>query len=403
MKRFPSVILLSTLLTVLPLASQAAMFRVAKDDNELFSINIPVQDDLYIAGGVIQIKERIAGDLVAAGGDLTISDEIEQDLIVAGGTVIVEGNIGDDARIAGGEVSIRGRIEGDLIVFGGTVRLAPTAQVMGDAIVYGGLLVVDGAVETLRSAGGSIILSGLVRQNADVRGDSLQLSGTIKGDAVIVCKEANVLEGASIEGNLQYWLSDQTNPFEGIVGGESVFNADLAGGPKGEVIEATVFGALTLAAIAFFGYSLLSAALVILILVLSTKTFFPTAVKKLTRSPWGCMLTGLLYFVVVPAVGLLFLISIIGIPIAMALFFAFGLSLFFAKPIAAIVLAQWLLLHWKKPWGKIGLFFVALAVYVVLKLFCFVPVIGWIAIALAIFLTFGALLRTKAQLWKKFA
>jgi hypothetical protein len=87
----------------------------------------------------------------------------------------------------------------------------------------------------------------------------------------------------------------------------------------------------------------------------------------------------------------------------MVLFLAFGFSLFFAKPIAAIVLAQWLLLYWKKPWGKIGLFFVALAVYVVLKLLCFVPVIGWIAIALAIFLTFGALLRTKAQLWKKFA
>ena len=121
------------------------------------------------------------------------------------------------------------------------------------------------------------------------------------------------------------------------------------------------------------------------------------------KTPWKCLLYGFLYFVLLPVIAIVFLITIIGFPIALLLFAMYGFVIFFAKPLTALVLARWTELYYKKKWGKVTIFFVSIGLYVLLKLIGLVPVVGWIIVLLLILLAFGALLETKIEKWKKIA
>lgn len=400
MKRLLSVLVTSSLL--IPAIAFAATFQAAKDDDKLLSISIPIRDDLYVAGGLVQVKETIEGNLVVAGGEITVTGDVEEDIIAAGGRITIEGNVGDDIRIAGGDIEIRGIVSDDLIVAGGTVRISEDAVINGDAIVAGGMLVIDGTIGgNIKVAGGQVYLVGTVEGDALVEVESLQMNGSIKGNARIVTKEVTVEEGASIGGDLEYW-SKEIDPYSGIVSVDTFMNPDLDRSKK-EFGDATFLGAAKVAFLAYFGFTLLSAALVILILVLATNKFPKKAAKLVQKTPWKSLFIGLAFFVMTPIVALPFLISVIGAPIALLLFFVYGFAIFFAKALAAFILASFIALQYKKKWGKVALFFVSIALFVLLKLLTFVPVIGWIINLVFILIAFGALLQVKMNVWKKFA
>ncbi|MFH1670682.1 MAG: hypothetical protein ABIA92_03790 [Patescibacteria group bacterium] len=400
MKRLLSVLVTSSLL--IPAIAFAATFQAAKDDDKLLSISIPIRDDLYVAGGLVQVKETIEGNLVVAGREITVTGNVKEGIIAAGGRITIEGNVGDDVRIAGGDIEIRGTVSDDLIVAGGTVRISEDAVINGDAVIAGGMLVIDGTIGgNIKVAGGQVYFGGTVEGDALVEVESLQMNGSIRGNARIVSKNVTVEEGASIGGDLEYW-SKEIDPYLGIVSGDTFMNPDLDRSKK-EFGDATFLGTAKIALFAYFGFTLLSAALVILILVLATNKFPKEAAKLVQKTPWKSLFIGLAFFVMTPIVALLFLISVIGAPIALLLFFVYGFAIFFAKAIAAFILASFIALQYKKRWGKVALFFVSIALFVLLKLLTFVPVIGWIINLVFILIAFGALLQVKMNVWKKFA
>ncbi|MFA7682484.1 MAG: hypothetical protein WCX61_05665 [Candidatus Peribacteraceae bacterium] len=402
MKRcLPLVLLLGLLL---PVASSAAIFRAAEDDNELFSISIPVQDDLYVAGGLVHVKEQIQGDLVIAAGEVEITGDVTGDLIAAGGNVIVKSTIGDDLRVAGGNITIDGIVKDDLIITGGNVRIGSDAIIRGDTIIFGGLVIIDGTIEgNLNSNGGNVVFSGTVQGDATIRGEKVQLEGVVKGNSTIVAREVKVGETAALQGDLEYWTPEEENPFAAIVKGTATFNPELRIYNRDDVVGTTMFGAMKVAMLAFLGYSLLAASLFILLMVLLTKNYFTNTAKKVRKAPWMCMLYGLLYFVLLPVIAVLFLVSVIGAPIGLLLFVTYGFTIFFAKPLAAMVMAKWIEAKYKKNWGKVGFFFVSIAAYIVLKLLWFIPIVGWLLILAAVLIAFGALIQTKMEIWKKVA
>jgi len=380
----------------------AAVFQAAEDDDELFTVTIPVQDDLYVAGGLVHINEKIDGDLIIAGGEVEVKGDVTGDLIGAGGSVIINGNVDDDVRAAGGDIKINGTVGDDLIIAGGNIRVGSDAVIEGDAIIFGGMIIMDGVVKgNLRSFGGNVVLSGTVNGDVDLRTDMVQLVGSIRGNAVIVGQEANVGDQASIEGNLEYWVPYDENPYEGIVGGETVFNGDLRGFDKSDVVNTTFFGAMKVAMLAFLGYTLLSATLFILLMVLTTNMYFTKAAKKVRKAPWKCLLWGLLYFILTPIIAVLFVATIIGIPIAFFIFALYGFAIFFAKPLTAMIAAKWFAVKAKKKQGKVSFFFMSILAYIILKLLGLIPIVGWIVVFVAVLFAFGALLETKMEIWKK--
>jgi hypothetical protein len=125
------LLILSIWLTALPV--HAALVKA--DHTLLFSI--PVEEDVYLAGGKVIVESEIDGDAVIMGGDLLVNGAVRQDLLIAGGNVTINGEVGGDVRAAGGDVTISRDIAEDLVVCGGNVIVGPGVTVGGDLLEAG--------------------------------------------------------------------------------------------------------------------------------------------------------------------------------------------------------------------------------------------------------------------------
>jgi hypothetical protein len=132
-----------------------------------------------------------------------------------------------------------------------------------------------------------------------------------------------------------------------------------------------------------------------------TKTFFKDAAKVLRTKPLISFFTGLLYFVATPVIAMILLITIIGLPFAIALALLYAISLLFAKALTAIVLTRALELQYKKKWSMLNVFIVSLVIFLALKLIMIIPFIGWIATMIAVLIGYGAVLLVKFDRVKK--
>jgi hypothetical protein len=363
---------------------------------------VPVSGDLYVSGQNVNIHKDVSGDLFIAGGKVDVQNSVTQGLNVAGGNVQIASNVGDDVRVAGGEVTIRGRIAGDLLVFGGTVTVGSDAVVMGDTYVNGGTVTFRGvAGRDLHLNGGNLSLEGITHGNLDAKAGHLVISSPVEGNAKIVADTLTIAQGASFKGSVDYWTSSASVDFGSSLsqGQQAVFHPEFQRfARKAEAGAAGAFAAL-IAAITI--YKLLSAAVIILLLVLLTKTFFLDVGKELKRRPVRSFVTGLCYFILVPIVAFLLFITIIGLPLGLLAVAAYVFTLLFAAPLTSVVLAYWLAVYTKRDWGRWSFIGVSIGLFIVLKLVGIVPVLGWLVKAVAILFAIGALLTVKMNKVKK--
>jgi len=165
-----------------------------------------VDDDLYMAGGQVDLYATVNGDVVVAGGQLNLEGDISEDVMAAGGAITLRGSVGDDARLAGGEIRVAGRIGDDLVAAGGRIHISPVASIAGRAWLSGGELRIDGlVVEELRASGGRIVITGKVNGNVDLWADEIIIEDTavISGNLHYKSShQANIASGARIDGEV---------------------------------------------------------------------------------------------------------------------------------------------------------------------------------------------------------
>lgn len=167
-----------------------------------------VDDDLYLAGGQVDLYATVNGDVVVAGGQLQLEGDISADVIAAGGTIALRGSVGDDARIAGGEVRIAARVGDDLVAAGGRIHLSPVASIGGRAWLTGGDIRIDGQVaDELRVSAGRVVITGAVNGNVEIRADEIVIEETAVISGHLLYKsshEASIAEGARIDGEVRH-------------------------------------------------------------------------------------------------------------------------------------------------------------------------------------------------------
>ena len=397
MKKFLSPILGVLLLGVA--APVSADFLMAEEE---LTIVIPLNDDTYAAGGIVNVQEDIEGDLFVVGGEVTVQGDIEQDLTVAGGELNISGAVGDDLRIAGGQVTVSSTVVDDLILFGGDLTIAEGAIIQGDVRMYGGDLVIDGTIEgSLHTYGGSVKVSGTVGGDADIRGDVVRFSGRVEGNTILSSKDLKISNTAYFQQDVHYWQPQGLYYFgSATVQGKTEYDESLALGMPGELRQ-TAFDAFRAGLIAIAGYSLLSASFFILLMILLTKTYFMDGAKRLQKAPMMSLWYGFLYLIAAPFVVLAFFITIIGIPIGLFLGVLYIFSLAFAKALTAILLAEWIQVRYQKKWKTFFFFLASVGVYVVLRVVSLVPVVGSIAVVVLMLMMFGALGHTELEKFKK--
>ncbi len=360
---------------------------------DTLSIRNPINDDYYVGGGTVTIDSKIEGDLLAAGGTINVSGDVQQDVMVAGGTVNVDGRVGDDLRVAGGAVTVTSNVADDVVIAGGNIKLAQGATASGDMLVAGGEVEILGRVRgNLKVRGGSVTLRGTVGGNLDMDGGTLIMDGTVAGTSRVVVDKLDMGSTAKFGKDVTYWTKDgQVNFASGAVAGSATYDPTLRSVRSEERAPAV---ATALAGV-FSLFGILSAALLILLLLFATRTFFPDAAAQLRKEPWWDLFYGFVYLVLTPFAALLLMITIFGFPLGLFLLFYYLFSFAFIGPVSALLLANLAKQYYGKDWGRGMLFLVAIGFYIALKLLNLIPIIGWLAKLLLYAMIFGALCVTK--------
>lgn len=351
-------------------------------------ISQPVHEDLYVAGGEVTINAPVYGDLIVAGGTLFLNDTVANDLLLAGGTVHINGYVADDIRCTGGELHVLKNVGGDLVISGGQVDIAPSVQVTGGLITGGGDIVVNGIVlGDIRSAAGTLTFNGMAHRNFECRSQKLVMNGTVQGSAVLAASELTIAESAAFYKPVRYWTKNGRADFkQSLQGGAATFDPALKMNPDSWYYlgHATVLG---------LGWYLSTVFLFLMLIQYLFRNTFKKAADIVNQSVGKSLGFGLLFFVCVPIVTVLLLITIVGIPIGLLLMATYVVLVLLATVITSLVVANWYNIRLERRWGYWQTVWAAMAMFILFKLVTFTPFFGWLIMLALASIAFGAIFR----------
>lgn len=379
MKRLFASVGASVLLALTIFSTTSAVeFKVGND--VYLDGNTPINDDIYAAGGTINVLQDVYGDLIVAGGMVTVEGNVNGDVIVAGGKVTINGNVGDDLRIGGGQVEVTGNVNDDLLIFGGTGTMDKKSFVGGDVILGGGLFELKGEVGgNVQGTTGKLSITGNVRKNVDVTVTSdLYISNSSRIGGDLMYRSPNeITDGEfTIRGKTEYQKYEIESPFS---------KEDLKKWMTASYISYKVF--------VFIAYVLLA-----LILVLTAPMYANNVALMAHKEFWKSLGVGALTFLVLIAGTFIALVSGVGffVGIFMA---AAGIVLYlFAQVLVGIILGSYLVKFGKKP-TKTRLFFSYVLGFLIYSLVTLIPIVGWAFGIIAYLVSVGAIVLTKMDVW----
>jgi hypothetical protein len=348
-----------------------------------------VYENVYAAGNNLTINAPIHADLVTAGGTININDTIDNDILLAGGTVIFNGYVGGDVRCAGGTLNIKKDIKGDLVITGGTVTIDKDVSIGGNILVSGGELTLNGTAKgSIRGMIGKFTLNGTVDKNLNCQGGDILINGTIIGKSVLSAADITIGNEAKILDDVRYWTAKGTVDFkQALKNGHATFDETL----KIDTGRWYYIGfASFIAVIWYLGMAVL--------MIFLTQYFFSNTMKRasdiVSAESIGSLGYGVLFALGVPAIMIVLFITIIGIPIALILLFAYITIMALGTVITAVVATNWLNTYNKSNWQIGQMVLVAMGVFIVLKLLSLTFVFGPLIMSIAALMAFGAILKT---------
>ncbi len=268
---------------------------------------------------------------------LKLDEEDPRHRVGAGSVSVGEDEVVTDAVAWGGNVEINGHVEDDAVAFGGDVRLGPRAVVDGDVVSFGG---------SIRRAAGSV-----------VEGDTVSFGGKVIEEVASASADPvkNVAEASSAVA-------------------EAVKRHDRH--TPGMVAALIWFMSL-------FGIGFL------------TKLLMPERMKRIEQeirvNPLKSGLTGFLTSLALFPLTVLLVVTVIGIPVALALWIVAPLAAVVGYAAVATELGTRLPLFRSRKTQAVVL---ALGIGL-LVLVGFVPVLGPLALIFLGFMGFGAIVRTR--------
>ena len=260
--------------------------------------------NIYLAGGQVRTAVAVEGDLFAAGGRVVVDRPVKGDAALAGGSVDVRAAVGDDLRVAAGAVSIESTVGGELYASAGSITLTSTARVGNAASLFAGSVTIDGKIDgPLKVYARNIVLNGEVNGDAHLAGEQIELGPTAKVSGALSYASAGGLKqapGASIGGAVS--REDRRIGRHGDRGDRD-HHWEMQG--YGPGWAGWIFGFVALLAFA---------AVFLLIFPL----FAARAADVARASPWLALAVGFGTLVAVPLLAVLLFITLLGIPLGIA-------------------------------------------------------------------------------------
>lgn len=281
------------------------------------SRTLPVGSDRVAAGMAVSLRDSVAGDAMAAGGQVTVTAPVAGDVLAAGGRTEVGGRVAGSVRAAGGQVLLGSSVGRNATLAGGEIRLREDAAVEGNAYL----------------AGGSIRVAGSVLGSLLAGGGEVRIEGPVEGDVRVAADHLTLGPEARIRGDLIYQSPNALDRSP-----ESVVSGTITREPMEEPpvpgwvpqMSEWVGGLLGLAAFLFTG------------LVLGA--LFPASADRLLASgrenPLPSLGIGLIALLAIPALLLASLITVVGIPLAVAGGALFAFTLYLARAVLALWIGE---------------------------------------------------------------
>ena len=338
-------------------------------EEEVFLLeNEIVNGDYLGAAGIVDVAGTVNGDVMIAGGTINFSGKSSGDVLAAGGDIKISGEKEGSVRAAGGNISVGGNVPKNVTVAGGNIVIEKNS-------------IIDGSVYI---AGGNIEIRGDVKGDVKVAGGRVLLVGSTDGDVEIWAEEISIRPDAKIGGSLVYHSNSEVSIDENVVAGE-VIRKSL---PIKEDEDKDFLGFL-------LGFELLKF-LGLLILGLILYRFFYRNGKdifdSMEREPWKNLAVGIVAMILIPVSLVVLLISLIGWPLMIVVFFVFIIALMISKIIATIAIGHLINKIFKEreltekfPWMSFVLG------YLVLVVLWIIPVVGWLAVCLITAWAFGGI------------
>ena len=284
--------------------------------------------------GAARVRVTTAGDLFAAGGNVEVSEPVRGDVFIAGGRVLLEQQVGGDAFIAGGNVRIKEKLEESLFAAGANVSIEGDigrhARVAGgDVSIARGVLVSGKA--TL--AGANVEVGGRVGKDLTIAADSARINGHIDGSADVSARHIEIGPDAVIVGKLTYWSPQAAtiDPAAKINGGTDYRPVTMPEGMHTVGIVALMMGKIFL----LIGLMVMGS-----LLVLFFPNFTGAVERAFTTNPGKSIALGFGLLLGLPIVGVLFMITLLGIPLGLTVFFLYPLVLMLGYLTAAVFIGD---------------------------------------------------------------
>lgn len=322
-----------------------------------------VQDTLFASGRTVDVASEVYGDVFCAGQNITISGLVHGDVICAGQTVTVTGTIDGDVRLAGQTVTLGGPVGGNATVASQSFSLGSGAKVTGDFSLASGDGTFNGTVgRDLAVSSGDITIAGQIGRN--IKGNTTNLT---------------LSEGSHVNGNVEYTSNNDLRRSGGALVDGTVTRKDV---PKQESKRGAVFGF----AAAWFLYWFCAMLLTALVLVLIMPSLIHRTTNRAVASPWRALATGFVASILVPIAIVLFMATVIGIPLAFIVGLAWLLVVLLSGPFFGYYIGRLILRGSTRP------IVIMLVGAGLLLITYFIPVVGFIALLAALWFGSGMIL-----------
>jgi hypothetical protein len=323
-------------------------------------ISKPVAGDLIATGANVEVATTVAGDALLAGGDVVVGKKVTQSLYAAAGKLFVYDAIGRNARVAGGQV-----------------EFSPISEVSGN----------------VSAAGGQVSLRGKINGNAQAAGGRVFIDAIIGGDVEATSGQVELGPNAKIAGKLRYASREpiKRDPAAKVEGSVETF-VPSGGWPVPENVE----HGMGRSGGWVWTIGLLLVATVLIALV---PNFYTRVAETLRARAGMSLLIGFVALICIPAAAIVFLITIIGVPLGLLTIALYLMLLVVGYVSTGISIGEWALKRVKSDQANSTWWRIAGAILGVLivSLLARIPWIGgWVVLA-ALLAGLGAL---TLQVWQ---
>ncbi len=251
------------------------------------------REDLYAFGSRVLVEGVVEGDLVVAARQVVVTGRVDGDVLgVAWDGVVVAGEVGGSVRVAARNVDVTpsGVVGDDLAAIAWSVDVA--GSVRRDLLAAAGGAGIGGTVgRDVRGQVGSLAVRGSVERTVDVAVRSLRLHGS-----------------AVVGGDVSYRSHAEAR----VAGDANVAGQIFRREPRSQLWTRAMRRATGVLSLFAFLVAGLAAAWLL-------RRTWPAAARQAARRPVLSLAAGLAFLVLAPPAAVLLGVTIVGLPVALAL------------------------------------------------------------------------------------